>query len=309
MAISSLYSICLDILATHADSIEDLSNVPFDPFICDLLQVLFKRPERQLQKSSGVLEKVGRVHGGHVVQLLPPNYTTIEISKRTFPGTEAAALHLTSQLFPRFVCYLNLSNAGNNIDDSSIYLLKEFVNLTVLDISGTRITDAAIASVSRLANLDSPAIGLKRLSKLGAAFTAVSDRALKHLVKIPRLSAVDLTATHVTPTIARKYLAQFAFDPREEKHISWDTPGPLYITELLIRQMNPVFVENLYKPSHQKRSSEKTAEVLSFSRRRDQLLNTNNEKRKPPKAQQPVVKRQRRESFEYLGLIESELLG
>jgi Leucine-rich repeat (LRR) protein len=69
------------------------------------------------------------------------------------------------------------------------YVWRRMPGLTGLDLQGTRITDAGVESLARLA----------QLTTLSLARTAISDKAVLALARLKRLERLDLSDTQVTP--------------------------------------------------------------------------------------------------------------
>jgi len=114
----------------------------------------------------------------------------------------------------------NASVAGTNFGDAQLAQLASFgPNLRWLDLAGTRITDAGLASVAAMPNLTRLHLertsvtdaGLDRLGTLANLEyldlygTAVSDAGLAKLQKLPRLTHLYLWQTKVSPEAAKAF--------------------------------------------------------------------------------------------------------
>lgn len=204
----SLYEICLEILADSAAYVTDFKTVPFHPFIEDLLTAIYEKPQDRL--CFDVLEKIGYAHGARL-RALNSAFCTVDLCKKVGLCSPLRALKNISRQFPHFVCKLNLAHCSD-IDDNSIVHLKEFVNLQVLDLTRTNITDAAVASISRMAGVEEEHYGLQNIQVVSfAANDLITDRSLKHIVRIKSLLAVDLSLTGVTD-VAIRYMNRYGYD-------------------------------------------------------------------------------------------------
>lgn len=114
----------------------------------------------------------------------------------------------------------NASVAGPDFGDAELAKLTPLAaNLRWLDLSGTRVTDAALLQVATMQNLERLHLqrtaitdaGLKSLLPLGDLYylnlygTAVTDEGLATLRSLPNLKQVYLWQTQVTPEGARNF--------------------------------------------------------------------------------------------------------
>lgn len=204
----SLYEICLEILADSATYVTDFNHVPFHPYIEGLLQAIYNKPHDRLRFD--VLEKIGRAHGTKLRESNSP-FCTVDLCKKVGLSSPLRAFENVSRSFPHFVCKLNLAHCSD-INDSSILYLKEFINLQVLDLTGTNISDAAVASISRMAGIEQKHYGLRNIQVVSfAANNSITDRSLKHIVRIKSLLGVDLSLTGVTD-VAIRFLNRYAYE-------------------------------------------------------------------------------------------------
>ncbi|KAG2224468.1 hypothetical protein INT45_010534 [Circinella minor] len=190
----SLYSICLEIISDHADCISDWIDIPLDPFILDILQTIHRK-ESRIKPS--IYERIGVAHGSH----LPNHLGTVSLV-----GRDTTALRTATQLIPRFITHLNMSNM-DGIDDQTIILVKPCIHLKVLDVSHVNITDLGVSHLVRMAT--TPGL-LNQLQVLGLSANKLSDKCLKYLIKVPTLTGVDLSYTNVTQ-IAIRFMKQHQF--------------------------------------------------------------------------------------------------
>ena len=107
---------------------------------------------------------------------------------------------------------LSLVLAVDNLTDAGLKELKEFKNLTTLNLNNTKVTDAGLKELKDLKNLTTLSLystqvtdaglkelkELKTLSSLNLASTKVTDTGLKELKEIKTLSSLDLSYTKVT---------------------------------------------------------------------------------------------------------------
>ncbi|KAI8150008.1 hypothetical protein BJV82DRAFT_585446 [Fennellomyces sp. T-0311] len=194
----TLYAICLETIADHADSIAEWSGIPFDPFVLDILRAIGEKPGRI---KPSIFEGIGYAHG----HLLPNHEGAISLAGRH----ESAMLNAVHAM-PRFITHLNLSDM-QGLGDGSIHHLKECIHLKVLDISRVDLTDMGVAHIWRMTDLTVSDLGLKSLQVLGLAGNQLSDRCLKHLVKISTLIGIDLSHTSVTD-VAINYMKRHQFE-------------------------------------------------------------------------------------------------
>ncbi|KAI7859338.1 hypothetical protein BDC45DRAFT_497387 [Circinella umbellata] len=190
----SLYSICLEIISDHADCISDWIDIPLDPFILDILQTIHRK-ESRIKPS--IYEGIGVAHGSHL-----PNY----LGTVSLVGRDATALRTATQLIPRFITHLNMSNM-DGINDQTIILVKPCIHLKVLDISHVNVTDLGVSHLVRMAT--TPGL-LNQLQVLGLSANKLSDKCLKYLIKVPTLIGVDLSYTNVTH-VAIRFMKQHQF--------------------------------------------------------------------------------------------------
>ncbi|KAI9265117.1 hypothetical protein BDA99DRAFT_507765 [Phascolomyces articulosus] len=203
----SLYSLCLETIADHAEHITDWSSIPFDPFVLDIIQVL---GEKESRIKASIYETIGAAHGHHL-----PNH----LGSVSLMGRDVEALRRTTQeLIPRFITHLDLSYM-DDINDSSLLFLKPCIHLKVLEMTSTQITDRGVSHLARMADMNGlvrnnnskSSFGLNQLQILGLSNNTISDMCLKHLVKIPSLTGVDLSYTSVTD-VAIQFMKQHQFE-------------------------------------------------------------------------------------------------
>ncbi|KAI9498925.1 hypothetical protein BDB00DRAFT_797320, partial [Zychaea mexicana] len=134
----TLYTICLETVADHAEYITDWSNIPLDPFVLDIVRAIGEKESRN--KSSVIYERIGAAHGAR----FPEHLGAVSLV-----GRDMLSLREATQLIPRFITHLNLS-CVSGINDSAIILLKPCVNLRVLDLTRTEITDVGVSHLARM---------------------------------------------------------------------------------------------------------------------------------------------------------------
>jgi Leucine-rich repeat (LRR) protein len=103
-------------------------------------------------------------------------------------------------------------NLSQTVTDAGLAVVPQFEKLTKLDLSNTKITDAAFKSLGRsttLVELDLSSTpingagfkelhGLRNLKQLNLHGTKITDASLKDLAGITSLTEVDLSSTHIT---------------------------------------------------------------------------------------------------------------
>jgi Leucine Rich repeat len=135
--------------------------------------------ETQQEKAIAGIKELG---GVIILDENDPQKPVVEIDiARRIP--KEALTHL--QAFPKlqrlFLCFAHL-------DDQSLRVLKDMVNLKELDLTGNHITDEGLANLKRLKNVE----------RLFLASTHVTDRALEDVKMFPRLQWLDVSDTSVT---------------------------------------------------------------------------------------------------------------
>lgn len=219
----SLYHICIQRLAQLADQDLDLSNIPFDPYLDDLLRAAFQTRNVRLIQSA--LERIGLPHGSHLRNEKHRHVASVCLDPGYRWYNQSTVLKTIETRFPHGLCSLNLSHS-DTITNDHMFSLKQCTNLQVLDLSYTAITDAGIATLARITKLNEPHLGLKHLELLGIAGNNLSDRVLKHLGAIQPLQGMDLSyTTAINADIATSYLARSGYavlPKRIHQLIGWD---------------------------------------------------------------------------------------
>jgi uncharacterized protein YjbI with pentapeptide repeats len=98
---------------------------------------------------------------------------------------------------------VNLS--GKQVTDATFDSLKQFDNITELDLSKTNVSDAQMVQVNEIGSL---------LLKLDLSNTGVTDAGLAQLTNLLVLSDLNLAGTKVTPAGVAAFKKSRANDPR-----------------------------------------------------------------------------------------------
>ncbi|ORY98035.1 hypothetical protein BCR43DRAFT_490771 [Syncephalastrum racemosum] len=216
MTVPSLYVLCLRALRTLEDATLDLSQVPYDPFIQDILRESTQLPDSILNGIGTDHPDLIRAHHPYVLSLSP--------LKGIWATHKDQALSDCFKAFPMLVSFLDLSFSPFN--DDCMIRLEAFGNLVVLNVEHTNISDTAFINLLSLRRRDA----LPHLQHVNAANNAyLTDRCLKYVGQLD-LQAIDLSFTSVTPSVALSYLRRHGYRVLDTKNES-DTSHlghPLY---------------------------------------------------------------------------------
>ncbi|KAL4209596.1 hypothetical protein AB4K20DRAFT_1904124 [Rhizopus microsporus] len=215
--IRSLYTICLEYIVNHNESLTALDHVPFQPFASDIIHGIFQSKKR-LEKTT--LSIFGKTYGQYLLRHIPPEWTSIQFSYFKLAGSSAIVLGFISQHFPMFVTRLDMSYT--DIQDKHISLLNGFKHLSVLNLRGARLlSDSAVSDLSAMVIYK----GLPALEEISLSdIPSITDRSLKHIGKMESLCYIDLTSTSVTGKVADMYLIKLGFTKTDEKRHQQQPP-------------------------------------------------------------------------------------
>ncbi|KAI8876806.1 hypothetical protein K501DRAFT_141834, partial [Backusella circina FSU 941] len=204
MSFLSLYDICFNYLKEHTEDITDLTGIPFDPVVKDLVSSLFLSEKSKLNNS--ILAVVGKSHGAYL-RKLKAGWTAIDLVKGTSEGSELPTLVYLSKNFPKYVTRLCLSYS--DIQDDDILLLNGFTYLISLNMDcSPNITDSSITYLTRMNENNN-------LPFLESIFMAnnkqITDRSLRYIARMKTVCFVNLSNTGVTTEIAMMYLSKQGF--------------------------------------------------------------------------------------------------
>ncbi|KAI7885282.1 hypothetical protein K492DRAFT_172202 [Lichtheimia hyalospora FSU 10163] len=312
----SLYHICILRLAKLADQDLDLSSIPFDPFLDDLLRAVFQT--RNIGLIQGALESIGQSHGKHLGDKTHRHLASVCLDPGYRWYNQATLLKTIETRFPHGICNLNLSHS-NTITDDHMFSLKQCTNLQVLDLSYTAITDAGIATLARITKLNESHLGLKCLKLLGVAGNRLSDRVLKHLAGIRSLQGMDLSyTTAINADIATSYLARSGYavlPKRIHQLIGWDDNSgcqckiPIHNSELTRLMQMTLYPARAPDLKTRRESNIGTSHLCLFRQHDQCKRNAPEMTTKHSATDLPARKKQRREqSLEnYLLVIEQEI--
>lgn len=318
----SLYHICIQRLAQLVDQDLDLTSIPFDPYLDDLLRAAFQTRNIRLVQSA--LERIGQSHGSHLGDDKHRHVASISLDPSYRWYNQSTVLKAIETRFPHGICSLNLSHS-DTITDDHIFSLKQCTNLQVLDLSYTAITDAGITTLARIIKLDEPHLGLKHLQLLGIAGTHVSDRVLKHLAAIQSLQGMDLSyTTAINADIAISYMARFGYavlPKRIHQLIGWDEDDscqckiPIHkseLTKMMQVDMYPARIPDLKSRSQSNNSG--PSHLCLFRQQQPDPCKRNASEMTTKHCTttttvQPTKKKQRHEQSleDYLSVIEQEI--
>ncbi|KAI8086040.1 uncharacterized protein BX664DRAFT_334761 [Halteromyces radiatus] len=228
--VKTLYEICLDNLISYSAYVDSLTTVTFEPFMVDLLNHIFtdnylmddlsmdntrKRSQRQQQSTINIphlLARIGDTHGHSLCQPQYIHFSSVETGSHG-PKSSEQLSYFSNSGATQFITRLDLSMTW--INDNDIPQLKTMVNLNVLDLTGTLITDYGVSHLARLSQLKRTSMtqqGLPYLKILSLAYNRnITDGCLKHLRNIHTLSGVDLSTTNVNVAVARFCLKQYGY--------------------------------------------------------------------------------------------------
>lgn len=322
----SLYYICIQRLAQLADQDLDLTNIPFDPYLDDLLRAAFRL--RNIRLIQSALERIGLSHGSHLRDKKHRHVASVCLDPGYRWYNQSKLLKTIETRFPHGICSLNLSHS-DTITDDHMFSFKQCTNLQVLDLSYTAITDAGIATLARITKLNEPHLGLKHLEVLGIAGNDLSDRVLKHLGAIQSLQGMDLSyTTAINADIATSYLARSGYavlPKRIYQLIGWDGNDqdndsckiPIHKSELAKLMQMTMFPARTPDMKTRRQGNNSGTSLLCLFRQQQQhdpckrkaTSDEKTTKHGTTTTAQPAKKKQRREQSleDYLLVIEQEI--
>lgn len=222
LMVPTLYQSCLTTLLHHSAHIEDLSGVLFTPYILDLLNLAFqdehlplalRRPTNTKQGScssinlQNLLAKIGDAHGEELRRLEYLHFGSLHLGAHSSSQAPPRLLTFSHQRnAPQFITRLDLSMTW--LGDDDIPCLKYMVNLVVLDLANTLVTDYGVSHLHRFTQLTNtnarhPSPGLRHLKILSLAYNEnITDGCIKYLRGMPTLCGIDLSTTNVTKSVA-----------------------------------------------------------------------------------------------------------
>jgi hypothetical protein len=175
-----------------------------------------KQGSRSSTNLRNLLARIGDSHGK---ELRRPEYLHFGSLHLGDYGTNQASLRLLALSeqpgAPQFITRLDLSMTS--LEDSSMSSLKYMVNLVVLDLTNTLVTDYGVSHLHRftqLANTDPrhPSPGLRHLKFLSLAYNEnITDGCIKYLRGMPTLCGIDLSTTNVTKSVAAFCMKKFDY--------------------------------------------------------------------------------------------------
>jgi hypothetical protein len=215
--LASLYSICLQYIVENNQELTTLENVPFKPFVQDIINGIFQS-EKPFEKST--LSLIGKAHGQHLFKQVHPTFTCICLSQLCPIGSSVVALKFLSSNFPEIITQLDLSHT--DIGDRHIPLLNGFKYLQILDLCNMELLSDV--GISHLSAMNTTATN--RLPFLKELYLAdndsITDKVLKYIGKMETLNYIDLTNTSVTEEVAIIYLKTLGFvQTSKRKAVDW----------------------------------------------------------------------------------------
>ncbi|KAI8339270.1 hypothetical protein BC941DRAFT_422567 [Chlamydoabsidia padenii] len=236
--VSTLYQLCLITLIYQSCDIVDLHGIPFDPYILDLLTFavcdthqlfnpLHQRqrldPLQSLKTKSktidlrNLLARIADAHGSEIRRPKYLHFGSLHLVDSGVHQIPAQLSYLSRHGVPQFITRLDLSISW--VGDDDIPCLKHMVNLVVLDLTSTKVTDYGVSHLMRFTQLDEPTIGLRHLRILSLAYNKnITDGCLKSIRNMTELCGIDLSFTNVTKSVAIFCLKAFDYICNDDHH-------------------------------------------------------------------------------------------